>query len=97
MDRNYVYAFPSVHGTCNVVNYSGDSTVNSFLTTFEVWGGHGIMKLHDKYSENPWPEFWFECSKEFFEILHTDTMKQAFNRMGVKLVFEYSFMEEFEK
>ena len=31
MNRNYVYAFPSVHGTCNVVNYSGDSTVNSFL------------------------------------------------------------------
>lgn len=97
MNRNYVYASPSAYGTCNVVNYSGDSTVNSFLTPFEVWGGHGIMKLHDEYSENPWPEFWFECSKEFYEMLHTETMKRAFKHMGVELVFEYPFMEEFEK
>lgn len=30
-------------------------------------------------------------------MLHTDTMKRAFKRMGVELVFEYPFMEEFEK
>lgn len=46
MNRNYVYAFPSVHGTCH-------------------------------------------------EMLHTDTMKRAFKRMGVELVFGYPFMEEF--
>lgn len=97
MKRNYVYASRSAYGTCNVINYSGDSTVNSFLSKFDVWGCRGIMKTHDEYSKNPWPEFWFECSKEFFEMLHTETMKRAFKHMGVELVFEYPFMEEFKK
>lgn len=35
MNRNYVYAFPSVHGTCNVVNYSGSCHVNDFLRCFD--------------------------------------------------------------
>lgn len=30
-------------------------------------------------------------------MLHADTMKRAFKRMGVDLVFEYPFMDEFEK
>lgn len=96
MKRNYVYASKSVHGTCNVINYSGDSTVNSFLSKFDVWGSNGSTKFHngDPYS---WVDFWFECSKEFFEMLHTETMKRAFKHMGVELVFEYPFMEEFKK
>lgn len=95
MNRNYVYAFPSVHGTCNVVNYSGDCTVNTFLWQFDVWGSKGRMRFHND-DPHTWGDFWFECSKEFFEMLHTDTMKRAFKRMGVELVFEYPFMEEFE-
>ena len=83
MNRNYVYAFPSVHGTCSVVNYSGNSTVNTFLWQFDVWGDPHI-----------WGEYWFECSKEFFEMLHTETMKRVFKHMGVELVFEYPFVQK---
>lgn len=94
MNRNYVYAFPSVRETCNVVNYSGDSTVNTFLWQFDVWRSHVLFKLCEDHNQQ---EVWFECSKEFFEMLHTDTMKRAFKSMGVELVFEYPFMDEFEK
>lgn len=31
-----------------------------------------------------------------FEMFYTETMNRAFKRMGVELVFEYPFMEEFE-
>lgn len=45
MNRNYVYAFPSVHGTCNVVNYRADlMDVNTFISNFDVWGSHGILR-----------------------------------------------------
>lgn len=94
MDRNYVYAFPSVNGTCHVVNYSGNQIVNEFLKHFDVWDSNGLMKIHNE--DNSLKDFWFECSKEFFEILHYDTMKLALKHMGVKLVFEYPFMEEFK-
>lgn len=95
MSRNYVYAFPSVHGTCHVVNYRADSIdLSTFISNFDVWGSYGQFKT----SNNPqYKEVWFECSKEFLEMLHTDTMKRTFKRMGVELVFEYPFMEEFEK
>lgn len=101
MNRNYVYAFPSANGTCNVISYSGNRCVIDFLTCFDIWGSKGQMKVHKGY--NPYPrgfdtyDFWFECSNEFFEMLHTDTMKRAFKHMGVELVFKYPFMEEFEK
>lgn len=95
MNRNYVYAFPSVHGTCNVVNYRADNNaVNEFLCHFDLWGSHGNFKIS---IDNNHQEVWFECSKEFYEMLHTETMKMAFKRMGVELVFEYPFMEEFGK
>lgn len=95
MNRNCVYTFPSVHNTCNVVVYCFESHINpeliSFIQKFDVWKSYGNYKREKPIS------VWFECSKEFFEILHTDTMKQAFNRMGFKLIFEYPFTEEFEK
>ena len=96
MNRNYVYAFPSVHGTCNVVNYSGIGEVNDFLHCFDVWGSYGNPKSQ-RIKNRIVYDFWFECSKECFETLHTDMMKRAFKRMGVELVFEYPFKEEFEK
>lgn len=95
MNRNYVYASPSVHGTCNVVNYRADfMDVNTFISNFDIWESYGRFKPSN---DNNHREVWFECSNEFFEMLHTDTMKRAFNHMGVELVFEYPFMEEFEK
>lgn len=96
INRNYVYAFLSVHGTCNVVNYSGDCTVNTFLWQFDIWGSNGRTKAHNN-DPHKWLDFWFECSKEFYDMLHTETMKRAFKHMGVDLVFEYPFKEELNK
>ena len=102
MNRNYVYAFPSVHGTYNVVLYykyrsrtdCSDIKIINFLGNFDIYKNvRGCYKYNKKYH---CAEFWFECSKEFFEMLHTETMNRAFKRMGVELVFEYPFMEEFE-
>lgn len=65
--------------------------VNTFISYFDVWGSYGRFKMCEDRNHQ---EVWFECSKEFFEMLHTDTMKWAFKRMGVELVFEYPFKEE---
>lgn len=95
MNRNYVYASPSAYGTCNVVNYSAESNdVNSFLSVFDVWGSHGNFKISIDGNHQ---EVWFECGMDFYDMLHTETMKRAFKRMGVELVFEYPFKEEFYK
>lgn len=92
MNRNYVYAFLSCNGTCFVVNYRADFLdVNTFLSCFDVWHSRGHFKMSE---DNNHQEVWFECSKEFFEMLHTETMQRAFKRMGVDLVFEYPFMRE---
>lgn len=92
MNRNYVYAFPSAHGTCNVVNYSGSSYINLFLSSFDLFGSGGEMKYHNG---NPLAgeDFWFECGIEFLDMLHTDSMRRAFKCMGVELVFEYPFKD----
>ena len=95
INRNYVYASPSVHGTCNIVNYKAEANdINSFLSIFDVWRSHGHFKMSE---DNNHQEVWFECSKEFFEMLHTNTMQQAFKRMGVELVFDYPFYTEMKK
>lgn len=95
MNRNYVYVFPSAYGTCNVVNYSGNCHVNTFLSYFDIWGNNGQMKFHNG-DPHTWGDFWFECGAEFYDLSKTDTMQRAFDRMGVKLVFEYPFVEEFK-
>lgn len=89
MDRSYVYAFPSVHGTTCVVNYNAtNSMVNSFLELFDVWGSRGNFKYQ---SDNQAAEAWFECSKDFLEMLKTPEMEKAFKRMGATVTFEYPF------
>ena len=85
MNRNYVYAFPSVHNTTNVVNYSGDPYVNSFLSYFDIWGSNGYQKL---CSDNNHSAFWFECSKDFFDMLHKEEFSRAFQRMNTQLTFD---------
>lgn len=95
MNRNYVYAFKSPYRSCNVINYAATKNeVNSFLHNFDIWNCRGIFKPSEDKNHQ---EVWFECNLEFFDMLHTETMKRAFERMGVKLVFDYPFMEEFQK
>ena len=48
INLNYVYVFPSVHNTTNVVNYAADnSAVNTFLSYFDVWGTNGHFKINE--------------------------------------------------
>lgn len=92
---NYVYVFPSVHGTTHAVNYAaGNCEVNSFLSHFDVWGKNGQFKWNEKSHSDPnkqKPEVWFECAKEFLELCKAEPMKQAFRHMGVEVVFKYPF------
>lgn len=85
MDRNYVYAFHTAHNTTAVVNYSGKSEVNSFLHHFDIWGNYGHQTI---CSDNNHSAFWFECSKNFYEMLHTEEFTRAFKSMGVVLTFD---------
>lgn len=95
INLNYVYVFPSVHNTTNVVNYAAcNNAVNTFLCHFDVWGSNGKFKLNENSHSDPYkqtPEVWFECSKEFFELCKSETMQKAFKQMGVEIVFEYPF------
>lgn len=85
LDRNFVYAFPSPYVSTYVVNYSGSSEVNSFLHHFDVWGSRGHQKM---CSDGQHSAFWFECSKNFYEMLHTEEFTRAFKSMGVVLTFD---------
>ena len=54
VNLNYVYLFPSVHGTTNAVNYAaGKNEVNSFLSHFDVWGGNGRTRLNEASHSDP--------------------------------------------
>lgn len=93
-NRKYLYIFKSPHGTYNAVNYSGNAYLNTFLTLFDVWGSLNHAG-HDKLSDNGNTiERWFEVSKEFVDMLETETMRHAIKRFGVELVYEYPFGEE---
>ena len=93
INLNYVYVFPSVHNTTNVVNYAAcNNAVNTFLSYFDVWGSNGHFKINEKSHSDPYkqtPEVWFECSKEFLELCKAEPMKNAFRHMGVEVGFEY--------
>lgn len=88
-DRRFVYAFINSHGTVSVVNYdAANSEVNAFLALFDIWHGKGEYKMS---IDNNHQEKWFECGKEFWHLLDFVNFKEAFIRMGVKLVFKYPF------
>ena len=92
-NRQYLYIFKSPHGTYNAVNYSGNPYLNTFMTLFDVWGSLNHAG-HDKLSDNGnTSERWFEVSKEFVDMLETQTMREAIKRFGVELVYEYPFGE----
>ena len=89
-NRKYVYAFKNCHGNTSIVNYDGgNSDLNTFLSMFDVWSSRGEFK----YSEDKnHVDVWFEALPEMLNMLHTMPFKTAFERMGVKLVFECPFM-----
>ena len=93
MNRNYVYVFRTPNNTCNVINYSGKSDVNSFLYLFDIWGSRGCQKI---CSDGTHCAFWFECSNSFYELLHTKEMENAFNRLGVILTFDNSVIMQID-
>ena len=100
MNRNYVYAFQFAHVTKVVsiferpLNWEKVKQINDLIHLFSIGNSYGEMR---KGRNKNYSEFWFDCYKDVFSTLHTDTMKRAFKRMGVELVFEYPFMEEFGK
>lgn len=89
MNRNFVYISNSVYGTTNVVNYdSNNNGVNNFIKLFDVWNSSGEVKVSE---DGVHKEVWFECSKFFYDMCKSGDMCGAFNRLGVKVVFDYPF------
>lgn len=86
--RTFVYVFQNCHGLTSVVNYDArNSKLNDFLSLFDAWNGHGERKLGIDKEES----VWFECSKEFYTLVQTDTMRRAIEKFGVKLTTEIPF------
>lgn len=100
MNGNYVYAFrfASVTKLVLIFKHPLDCDkilrVNNFVQNFSINFQYPEVK---KGKSKEHCEFWVDCSKDFFDVLHTETMRRAFDHMGMKLVFEYPFMEEFKK
>ena len=91
-NRKVVYVFKNCHGATSIVNYDGgNSSLNTFLSLFDVWGSRGEFKYSQDKNH---VEVWFECLPEMFEMLNTLPFKAAFERMGVKLVFEHPWHKE---
>ena len=88
-NRKFVYVFKNCHGATSIINYDGDnSEVNNFLSKFDAWSSNGQVY----WSIDPrFTEVHFECLPEMFQMFNTLSFKMAFERMGVKLVFEYPY------
>ena len=86
---NYVLVQKSPHNTIWVMNYAPLNTqVNSFLSVFDIWGSAGI---YSHASNNEPMCVRFECPGNMLPMFETDVFRNAFNRMGVTLTFEYPF------
>lgn len=105
MNRNYVYAFPSVHGTCHIVIIYNDDLIKSkqafqrtvdFFQMYDVFGGIGN---HVDSKIDSYKEIWFECDMDIYNSMissaNSETTKKMLGRNGFELVFEYPFKEEF--
>lgn len=93
--RKYLYIFKSPYGTYNAVNYDAcNAFLNSFMTVFDVWGSLNHAGQHKLSINGNTSEVWFEVSKEFVEMLETETMRNAIKQFGVELVYEYPFGKE---
>lgn len=91
-NRKFVYAYINPYGAISVVNYDATNNIlNTFLAMFDIWGSGGEQKIS---IDNNHMERWFECSKDFWDMLHNLIFYRAFQRMGVELVFEYPYEKE---
>lgn len=81
--RMVVDVLKSVHNTTTIINYAADyNELNSFLSTFDIWGSRGHFKMSEDKNHQ---EVWFEATKEFYSISQTDTMRRVFKKFGVKI------------
>lgn len=88
-NRKFVYAYINPHKTISVVNYDATNNyVNTFLAMFDIWESGGEQKIS---IDNNHMERWFECDKDFWDMLHNPIFNKAFKRMGVELVFDYPY------
>lgn len=86
-NRKFVYAFRNCHGATSIVNYdAANSNVNTFLSLFDIWRSNGEFKLS---ADGNHQEVWFELPHGMLTMLDTLSFESAFERMGVKLVFDY--------
>ena len=90
-DRNYLYLFPSAHGTYFAVNYHAiNAELNSFLSLFNtcgVLGGEHKLSEDDNHFE-----VWFEVEEEFYALaMESSVFRKAIEKMGVLITIEYPF------
>ena len=94
-DRKVVYVFQSPHGTTSVVNYDyKNEAVNTLLSYFDIWGGKGELK--QGIEENGrYNEMWFECPRDFLEVIQSNSFLNTLNRLGVNVGTTYPFSAGF--
>ena len=90
--REYLYLFPTHHGTYNAVNYNAmNAELNSFLKLFVVNAAGGYHRL-SKDNMNL-QEVWFEVSTEFFEqAVSNGPINTALKRLKTRVVTEDPFV-----
>lgn len=94
-DRKFLYLFPRPEGkTYNAVNYDAtNNQLNTFLALFDVWGTNGGQ--HKVSEDENHQEVWFEVDEEFYQLaMHSNTFRQAIERLGVKVVTDYPFFKK---
>lgn len=89
--RNLAFVTKPMGSTFRVYNYSGNSTVNSMLCLFDVWGKKASCpKMYkDKFEYQG-----YELPTEIYDFFKTEATHLAFDRLGVALFLEEELENE---
>ena len=98
--KNYLYVFVNEYGEYEDILYyrysfrndCGDIAVRKWLSVFDpYYNPSGKCKIGNVKG---YAEFDFHCTENFFNMLHSVPVQQAFEAMGVFVVFNYPFSDK---
>lgn len=83
--RNIVFVTHRSGLSFRVYNYSINSTVNTMLSLFDIWGNKASCSF--LYKEKFGVE-GYELDNEMYGFLRSFPAREAFQRLGVEIIFE---------
>lgn len=83
--RQIVFVTKQEHHSFQVYNYSINSTVNTMLSLFDIWGNGASCSF--LYKEKFGVE-GYEIFNEMYDFFRSYSMRIAFKRLGVEIIFE---------